>query len=331
MKEALYYKNLKDDIVQCTLCPRYCAIKNDESGDCGVRLNKDKKLYTLVYGRPCAVHIDSIEKKPLHHFLPGSKSFSIATAGCNFHCKFCQNWDISQARPEDVRSFDLSPEEVVNKAIENNCKSVAYTYTEGVVFYEYALDTMKIAKKKNIRNIIVCNGFINEEPLKEWCKYLDAANIDLKGNDKFYREMCGNARIKPVLETLKLLKKSNVWLEVTNLIIPGYNDNKEEINERCEWILNNLGNIPVHFSRFFPNYKLLDIEATPQETLIKAKEIANKIGLSYVYIGNIFINKAENTYCKCGKLLIERVGYKVVKNIVKRGCSCGEKIPGVWS
>ncbi len=332
MKEALYYKKVKDKVVQCILCPRFCVIKKGMRGNCGVRKNTKGKLYSLVYGKPCAVHVDPILKKPLSHFLPDSLSYSIGTAGCNLSCLYCQNYSISQAKPEDIPSLDMPPKAIVEDAIANDCESIAYTYTEPTIFIEYVLDTAKLAREKGLKNVIVSNGFINEEPLKELCKVIDGANIDLKGNDKFYREM-SNAKIEPVLNSLKVLKEEKVWLEITNLIIPGYNDKEKDIKERCEWIKDNLGvEVPLHFSRFFPYYKLQNIEPTPQETLKKAKEIAKKIGLKYVYIGNIFIDGAENTICsKCGKLLVERVGFDILQNnIKKRVCECGEKINGVW-
>jgi len=333
MKEALFYKKLGNK-VQCLLCPRECIIQNEKRGFCKVRENKNGKLIALVYSRPCSIQIDPIEKKPLFHFLPGHRSYSIGTAGCNLHCTYCQNWQISQSRPEDVPSLDLPPKAVVDDAILNNCKSIAYTYTEpAVTAIEYVIDTAKIARKKRLKNVIVSNGFINEEPLKDLCKYIDAANIDLKGNAEFYKKMTG-AWIEPVLNSLKILKEKNVWLEVTNLIVPGYNDTDKELRQRCEWIKENLGeDVPLHFSRFFPYYKLTNIIPTPQGTLEKAKEIAIKTGLKYVYIGNIFIDGAENTYCsKCKTLLIERRGFEIIQNNIKRGgkCKCGEKIAGVW-
>lgn len=332
MKEALFYKKSKDKIVQCQLCPRNCVIKENTRGNCGVRENKKGKLFSVVYGKPCSANVDPIEKKPIFHFLPGHKSYSIATAGCNFHCLYCQNWQISQARPEDVPSLKMPPKAVVDDSILNDCKSIAYTYTEPTIFYEYMIDTARLAIDKGLKNVIVSNGFINEKPLKELCKYIDATNIDLKGNADFYKNVTG-AWIEPVLNALKILKENNVWLEVTNLIIPGYNDSDKELKERCEWIKKNLGSdVPVHFSRFFPYYKLTNIEATSQQTLEKAKKIAEKVGLKFIYIGNIFIEKAENTNCpKCGNLLVERYAFDILQNNIKKGkCKCGEEIAGVW-
>lgn len=331
IKESKYYKVLKDDIVQCTLCPKFCTIRNNERGNCGVRINKSGVIYSLVYSKPCSIAIDPVEKKPLHHFIPGSTIYSIGTAGCSLHCLFCQNFTTSQAKPEDIPYIDLPPEEAVKDAIANGCKSIAFTYNEPTIFFEYALDTMKLAKKARIKTVIVSDGFINPGPLKEWCKYLDAANIDLKAfNEKFYKEIC-DARLKPVLESLKILKENNVHIEITTLLIPGLNDNFKEIEEMCKWIKDNLGNIPLHFSRFFPMYKMLDKEPTPLIILIKAARIAKKY-LDFVYIGNVQTEEMNNTYCpSCKKILIERIFYQVIQNKIKGGkCECGQEIPGIW-
>ena len=335
MKEALYYKKLKNNIVRCQLCPRFCVIKENEIGNCHVRKNIKSKLFSLVYGKPCSAAVDPIEKKPFFHFLPGSKSYSIATVGCNLHCLQCQNYSISQAYVEDVPSLDLSPEEIVKDALANGCKSISYTYTEPAsTVIEYVIDVAKLAKKKDLKNNIVSNGYINPEPLKELCKYIDAANIDLKGNEKFYKEICGDVRLNEILNSLKILYKNKIHIEITNLIIPGYNDSEKEIKRMLEWIKENLSlDIPIHFSRFFPYYKLNNIPPTPEKTLEKAKKIAENLGFKYVYIGNIFIDKAENTYCpKCKKLLIERCGFDILQNnITKNKCKfCDGLITGVW-
>lgn len=287
MKESLHYKKLKNNNVQCQLCPRFCTIKPGNIGDCKVRKNEKGTLYSLVYGKPCSVAVDPIEKKPFYQFMPGKPVFSIGTAGCNFHCLFCQNWDISQVTPDNVPSIDLSPEKVVEKAIDTGCEIIAYTYNEPTVFFEYALDTAKIAKKKGLKNVIVCNGFINPKPLEDWCKYIDAANIDLKSfNPSFYEKYCFG-KLEPVLESLKILKKNKVWLEITNLIIPGLNDDLKMIEEMCKWIAKELGkDVPVHFSRFHPCYNMLDKEITPKETLFKIKKVAEK-HLENVHLGNI--------------------------------------------
>jgi len=331
MKEAMFYKKLKDKKVQCNLCPHNCTINEDDTGKCNVRKNIKGKLYSLVYNKPCAIQVENIEKKPLYHFLPGSKVLSIGTFGCQLDCWNCQNNNISQANPEKYQINEVSAEEIVKLSEENNCKSIAYTYTEFTVFYEYALDIAKLAKKKGIKNVIVSNGYINEKPLKELCKYIDGANIDLKSLDNnFYKKYCG-ARLSPVLNSLKILKEKKVYFEITNLIIPEMNDKKKDIERLVKWINENLGNVVLHFSRFFPMYKLQD----KNETSIKTMEIASKIGskyLDYVYLGNI--GKENNTYCKkCKKLLIQRKGYDIGRINIKKGkCTgCSNKITGVWS
>lgn len=288
MKKALHYEKLDENKVRCLICPRNCIIKENDFGFCKARQNKKGILYSMVYAAPCSVNIDPIEKKPLYHFLPGTKTFSVGTTGCNLRCKFCQNWQISQALPSEVPFVKLSPSQVVKQALDSGCKSIAYTYTEPAVFYEYVIDIAKLAKKKGLKNIIVSNGFVNQKPLKEMCKYLDAANIDLKSfSDEFYRKYTG-AWLEPVLESLKTLKKEKVWLEITNLIIPGLNDDMKMIEKMCKWIKKELGeDVPIHFSRFFPNYLMQDIEPTPKETLFKAEEIAKKVGLKHVYLGNV--------------------------------------------
>ncbi|MCD6521865.1 AmmeMemoRadiSam system radical SAM enzyme [Candidatus Calescamantes bacterium] len=333
--EAEYYIPLENGMVQCTLCPRYCIIPPGGRGFCTVRVNRRGKLYTLVYSHPCAVHVDPIEKKPFFHVLPGTKAFSIATAGCNLRCLFCQNWYIAQRPPERVKSYNLSPEVIVRKAKEMGCKSIAYTYTEPVVFFEYMKDCCKLAKNYGIKNVVHTAGYINPEPLRELCRYVDAVNVDLKGfRQEFYDKLCWGGRLEDVLRTLKILKEEGVWIEVTNLIIPTYNDNPNDIRRMCEWIKNNLGeDVPLHFSRFFPMYKLVKLSPTPVSTLERAYKIAKEVGLKYVYLGNVPGSPYENTYCpKCGKVLIKRVGYVVLENNIKDGrCPyCGEKIPGVW-
>ncbi|MFH1691694.1 MAG: AmmeMemoRadiSam system radical SAM enzyme [Candidatus Omnitrophota bacterium] len=332
--EASYYLKLDDGQVNCVLCPRRCIISSGNRGFCGVRENKKGTLCSLVYGKPCSLHIDPIEKKPLFHFLPGAKAFSIATVGCNLRCKFCQNWQISQARPEDVKAVSLSPEELVEKVKQSGAPVIAYTYTEPTIYYEYMFDTARLAKKAGIKNVMHSAGYILEEPLRKLCPYLDAANIDLKGfNNKFYAEMTLGS-VDDVLRTLKILRQEGVWLEVTILLIPGLNDNMEEIKKMCEWIRDNLGpQTPVHFSRFWPIYKLANLSPTPLATLEAARNIALRVGLKYVYIGNIATKEAQDTYCpRCGKKVVERSGYIVTAIHIADGkCEyCGEKIEGVW-
>ena len=331
MKEALFYKR-KDSKIQCTLCPKICIIPESKIGFCSVRKNIKNKLYSLVYAKPVSVAIDPIEKKPLYHFLPNSTSLSIGTIGCNLECKQCQNWEIARAEPNNIPNQQMSPEEVVQKALESNCKSISYTYNDPIVFYEYVLDTAKLARKNKLKNIIVSNGFINEEPLKKWCRYIDAANIDLKGSDKFYKSTT-TGWIEPVHNTLKILKKNNIWLEITNLIIPTLNDKENDIKDLCNWIKENIGSsTPLHFSAFHPCYKLLNLGRTPPATLIKAKAMAKEVGIDYVYIGNIKTEQ-NNTYChKCNKLLIERDYFQIQQNNLKNNkCTCKVTIPGIWN
>ncbi len=333
MKEAMFYEKHGNKSVQCRLCPRNCIINENKRGNCRVRENRQGKLFSLSYASPCAAAVDPIEKKPLFHFLPGTYAYSIGTAGCNLHCKFCQNWSTAQAFPEDVISEHAEPKDVVNAAVKAGCKSIAYTYNEPIVFYEYALDTAKLAKKKGLKNVIVSNGFIQQEPLVELCKYIDGANIDLKGfTDDFYRKTT-TAWLEPVLETLKTINKKKTWLEITNLIIPKHNDSMNTIKKMCEWIVKELGNnVPIHFSGFYPAYNMKSTSPTPVSTLTKAYDVAKKSGINHVYIGNVRAEKESSTYCpKCGELAIERKWFEVSKNNLKSGkCQCGEKILGVW-
>lgn len=320
-------------MVKCELCPWLCNIQPDKRGSCGVRQNMNGKLVSLVYARPCAVHVDPIEKKPLYHFLPGARAFSIATIGCNFFCGFCQNWQISKADAGDInkRFEELMPEKVIELCKQNDCKIMSYTYTEPTIFYEYMLDTAKLARKQGIKNTMVSNGYINEGPLKELCRVMDGANIDLKAfTNEFYQKVC-KGKLEPVLNTLKILKQEGVWVEVTNLIVPGLNDDFEKIEEMCKWVSENLGrDVPIHFSRFHPDYKMSDKEPTPIETLEKAKKIAEKY-LDYVYLGNI--GGESNTLCpKCKAVVIQRSFLGDSKNKTKKGkCpKCSHKIAGVW-
>jgi len=334
LKEASFYTKLDNKNVQCQLCPRRCFIPPGKRGYCEVRENREGTLYTMVYSKPVAIHLDPIEKKPLFHFLPSTSAFSVATAGCNLSCKFCQNWEISQARPEEVEYFDITPEALVERAVASGSPTIAYTYTEPTIFYEYMLETAKLARAKGIRNIMHSNGYINEEPLRQLAKYLDAADIDLKGfSDEYYAKFT-EGTLDPVLRSLKILKEAGVHIEITNLILPGYNDDEASIRKMCLWIKENLGpDVPLHFSRFFPMYKLTSLNPTPLATLEKARQIAMDSGLRYVYIGNLVGNPAENTYCpRCKKLIIERKGYFVLQNKIRDGkCSfCQEEIAGVW-
>lgn len=334
-KLSPYFTSLGGGEIQCELCPHRCRVSKGKRGLCRVRENREGKYYSLVYGNPCALHLDPIEKKPFFHVLPGTGSYSLATAGCNFQCKFCQNWEISQASPEDIYSLDVSPEMVVRMAKEVNANSVAYTYVEPTIFFEYMLDIGQLVKKSGLLNVYHSNGFINPKPLGDLCRILDAANIDLKGfTDKFYHELC-SGELHPVLETLKTLKKGKVHLEITNLIIPTKNDDTSSLREMCLWIKKELGtDTPVHFSRFYPLYKLKNLPPTPVSTIEKALQIAQSAGLEYVYIGNVPGHKAENTFCpKCKRLIIQRTGFMVGDIHLRNGkCAyCGKPIPGIWS
>ena len=330
----MFYNMYMGKSVKCELCPTECVLKDYQIGGCRVRINKGGVLYSLVYGKPCAVAVDPIEKKPFFHFLPATTAFSIATAGCVLSCKFCQNWQISQARPEETDNYNLMPEDVVRKAIFYGCRSITYTYTEPTIFYEYMFDTARIAKSLGIKNTMHSCGYINEKPLKNLSPYMDAADVDLKAfTEDFYSRICGG-KLKPVLDSLIMLKREGVWLEITNLVIPTLNDDMKEIKEMCRWIVRYLGpDVPLHFSRFFPYYKLKELPPTPLQTIKEARTVAMDAGLKYVYIGNIR-SEAENTCCsKCKKILIERIGYFVKQNTISGGkCSyCGTVIPGIWS
>jgi pyruvate formate lyase activating enzyme len=333
MKEAYLYKKLLDKKVQCRTCAHYCVLVPGERGKCGVRENINGKFYTLNYGKAIAINIDPIEKKPFYHFLPGSQSLSIATVGCNFTCLFCQNWEISQAfkKAKEIPGEYVPPERIVEMAIDNKVSSISYTYTEPTIFLEYALDTMKLAKKAGLKNNFVSNGFMSEESAKSVIPYLDAINIDIKGfTENFYQKICGG-RLKPVLDTAKLMKKSGVWVEIATLVIPTLNDDEKTFEGIAKWIFENLGpETPWHISQFCGaiSWKLQHILDTPVETLEKAIEIGKKVGLKYIYIGNIPGHKAENTYCpKCGKLVISRVNYFVHRYDKNRKCpKCGTSL-----
>ncbi|MDP2831100.1 MAG: AmmeMemoRadiSam system radical SAM enzyme, partial [Candidatus Omnitrophota bacterium] len=313
---ARYWQKVRENIVQCLLCPRKCVLDAGQRGFCTVRINKGGNLYTLGYGNPVAINIDPIEKKPFFHLAPGEPVFSLAVAGCNMRCLFCQNWQISQSKPDETQNYSLSPEEVVNLAVKNNCKFIAYTYTEPTVFYEYMLDIAKFARQKGIKNTMHTCGYINPEPLRELLKYMDAVNVDLKGfTEEFYAKIGMFAQLKPVLDTLKIIKEEGVWLEITNLLIPGFNDDPVKVKEMCVWIKDNLGDeVPLHFSRFMPNFKLKNLPPTPMEKLEEAYKIAKDSGIKYVYIGNVPGNRAENTYCPhCGKIVVSRTGYRILE------------------
>jgi len=306
--------------IQCQLCPKLCVIEPGQSGECRVRINIDGVLRTVVYGYPCSIHVDPVEKKPLFHFLPSTNILSLATVGCNLHCRNCQNWEISQANPEDTRAIFCPPEKLVQLTGQSRCLSLPYTYTDPIIYYEYTYDTAKLAKQANIRNVLVTAGYINEEPWKQLLQYIDAANIDLKAiSDDFYRQVC-SATLKPVQKALVLARAGGILVEVTNLIIPTLNDKPEQIRELARWVRANLGgDTPMHFSRFFPRYKMRNLPPTSLKTLDLAREIAMSEGLNFVYIGNISSKEGQNTYCPdCKALLIERSGYTILQKAQRR-------------
>ncbi len=335
VKEAMLYEKLEDDLVHCFLCNHHCRIKPDHFGFCNVRKNEAGALKTLVYAEVIASGADPVEKKPLYHFLPGSCSYSIATVGCNFKCGFCQNWQISQAAKKDLNKFpgrNLGPKSIVEKALEGNCKSISYTYTEPTIFFEYAYDTAKAAKEKGLYNIFVTNGYMAKEAIDEINPYLDAANVDLKSfSNDFYKKVC-QGRLQPVLDSIAYMKNLGIWVEVTTLVVPGQNDSEEELSQIAEFIGEAGKDTPWHISRFHPAYKDLDNRPTSEEILQKAEDIGKKAGLHYVYLGNL--RRPSNTVCPgCKKIVIERELFTTGKiNLSGGNCSfCGRPIEGVFS
>jgi pyruvate formate lyase activating enzyme len=334
VKEALLYEKLGKNSVCCYLCAHYCKIANQKFGFCGVRQNNGGVLYTYAYGKVIAAHVDPIEKKPLYHFLPHSTSFSVATIGCNFHCGFCQNWQISQANSRDGNSFgqELAPQEIVNEALRNKCKSISYTYTEPTIFFEYAFETAKLAKAGGLYNNFVTNGYMTKGALLMIKPYLDAANVDLKFfNDNSYHKICA-ASLQPVLDSIRLMKELGIWVEITTLVVPGENDSEEELKAITKFIASVDKDIPWHVSRFHPDYKFSDHEATPQETLKRAEDLGRKAGLTYIYVGNAH-GWGNGTHCpSCKKLLIKRRIFSVLEYNIKQGrCSfCNTAIPGIF-
>lgn len=336
MKEAGFYEMLDDEKVQCRLCAHECVIVPGKRGICGVRENRNGILYSLVYGRIISQHVDPIEKKPLFHFLPGTRAYSIATVGCNFQCLHCQNYEISQfprLYESEIIGEDVTPEELIRKVKASRSESIAYTYTEPTIFSEFAYDTAVLARREGIRNVFVSNGFMTEASARAMATVLDADNIDLKSfSDAFYRKVC-KARLQPVLDTIILMKQLGVWVEVTTLVIPGLNDSDEELKDIAAFIKGVGPEIPWHVSAFYPTYKLLDRPRTTASQLQRAREIGLEAGLRYVYTGNIPGDRGENTYCPaCGELLIQRIGYTIRRNVLQEGrCpKCTAPIEGVW-
>jgi len=333
-READFYHRLDGELVACDLCPRRCVIAPGQRGFCRVRENRDGSLYSIVYGKPCTVNKEPIEKAPFFHFLPGRQRITLATAGCNQACKYCQNWELSQARPEELQSYDLSPSEVVSLAVKEKAPIICFTYTEPVVFYEYMMDIARLARAEGIRTAVVTGGYVNPEPLKQLCSAVDAIKIDLKGfTPDFYRNVCGST-LEPVLEACRIVSQSGTHLELVNLVVPALNDDTVTMRRMCRWIRDNVGDtVPVHFTRFHPEYRLQNSPPTPAATLDRAVSIAKAQGLRFVYVGNVPGSPAENTYCPaCGKMLVRRSGYSVAENSIRDDkCSfCSEHIAGVW-
>jgi pyruvate formate lyase activating enzyme len=333
--EALFWEPLSENRVKCQLCPRACEVADVERGYCGVRENQGGRYQTLVYGALCSANVDPIEKKPLFHYLPDTQAFSIATAGCNMECKFCQNWQISQFRPEQVESVLVKPDELVRTCQSRRCPTIAYTYSEPVIFYEYMHAVARLGRAQGVGSVMISNGYIQEKPLRELCRHLTAVKIDFKAfTEKFYAETCAG-ELKPVLSTLETLKDIGIWFELVILIVPTLNDSPDEIKQKSEWVLTHLGpDVPMHFTRFHPTYRITNLPQTPVSTLESCRKLALETGVHYVYAGNVLMHPGENTYCHhCQNELIRRVGFQVTSNRIAGGqCpKCGTRIPGVWS
>jgi len=332
--EAKFYQKLQNKKIKCKLCPRECTVGDRERGYCGVRENHGGTYYTLVHSRVCAAHIDPIEKKPLFHYLPGTLAFSVATAGCNVNCKFCQNWDISQVRPEQVPADYAPPKLVAELAKQHNCPTIAYTYSEPVIFREYLMDAADAGHEAGVRSVVVSNGYMQEEALKTAYGKMDAVKIDLKSFTESYYKDVVVGELKPVLDSLVTLRKMNKWTEIVYLVVPTLNDSDSEFRGLARWIKTNLGaDVPIHFTQFHPEYLLKNLPITPVPTLERAKAIADAEGLHYVYIGNVPGHPAQNTYCpKCQRMLVERVGFTASRMLIRKSSCpfCGQPIPGVW-
>lgn len=335
LHEAKFYEPLAGGRVRCTVCPRGCIVADKGRGYCRVRENRGGKYYSLVYGKPCAVHIDPIEKKPFFHVYPGSKAYSLATVGCNFCCKFCQNWDISQASPEDAKAPFRGPDDIVSAAKQSGARTMAFTYTEPVVYCEYMSDCAAAGKKAGIESVMVSNGFITAEALKSALPFLKAVKIDLKSfSQSFYADIC-EGQLQPVLDTLQRLAKSGIWYEIVVLLIPTLNDSPDEIKRMSAWIVKELGqDVPLHFSRYHPMYKIRNIAPTPLDTLRRARQIAREQGVRFVYIGNVPGEESQNTVCPfCKAMLIRRYEYSILENNIAAGCckKCNKPIAGIWN
>jgi pyruvate formate lyase activating enzyme len=334
-REASWYRKLGENRVECQLCPQKCTVADAERGTCGVRENRAGTYYTLVHSLACSVHADPIEKKPFFHVLPGERALSYATAGCNVECKFCQNWEISQFRPEQVRAYYLPPDALVDLSKKARAKLTAATYSEPVVFWEYVRDAARAARQAGLRPTVVSNGYIQEQPLREVLPLLTAVKVDLKSfRESFYQQQL-RGHLEPVLKALQVIVEHKVWLEIVVLLIPTLNDSEEELRDLCKWVRSKLGaHVPVHFTRFHPTYRLTDLPPTPVKTLERAWDIGKQQGLDFVYLGNVPGHGKESTYCPgCGTLLIRRLGFQVLENLLNHdSCpKCNQKVPGVWS
>lgn len=335
-QEGFLYKKLNNGNVICGICPNRCVLAPGDRSVCRSKVNLHGKLYSLTYGNPCAINTDPIEKKPLFHFLPRTKTFSMATTGCNFRCLNCQNWEISQAKPEEVVAYarELYPVDVITAAQKSHAQSIAYTYSEPITFFEYMIDTARLARENGLHNLWVSNAYINKKPLLELCKVLDGASLNIKSfDDAIYRKLNGG-RLKPVLNTFRTLHEQGIHFELINLIVPGYTDNEDMVKAMSRWILENVGpDYPLHFIRFFPHYKLDRLPPTPVSTLARFRKLAMQQGIRYVYVGNVARHEGNHTYChSCKKLLIERQGYFIpTYNLAGSRCKfCDTQIPGVW-
>jgi len=333
--EAKFYQKLENRKIKCKLCPRECNVGDKERGYCGVRENRGGAYYTLVHSRVCAAHVDPIEKKPLFHYLPGTVAFSIATAGCNVNCKFCQNWDISQSRPEQIPADYAPPQRIAAIAKQNNCPTIAYTYSEPVVFSEFLMDTADAGHEAGVRSIVVSNGYIQQDALQQAYGKMDAVKIDLKSFSESYYAKVVTGQLKPVLDTLVTLRKMGKWTEIVYLVVPTLNDSDAEFRGLAQWVKANLGpDVPLHFTQFHPEYLLKNLPITPVPTLERAKAIADAEGLHYVYIGNVPGHPAQNTYCpQCRKMLVERVGFTASSLLIGKDGACPfcrHQIPGIW-
>ncbi|HOT26868.1 MAG TPA: AmmeMemoRadiSam system radical SAM enzyme [Candidatus Ozemobacteraceae bacterium] len=333
-RDAMYWSRTANGLIRCELCPRFCTLKPFERGLCRARISLENRLGTLVYGRPCSAAIDPIEKKPVFHFLPGSTAFSIATAGCLFGCRYCQNWQISQIGPEECEFYDLPPGRVVAEALANKCRSIAYTYTEPTIFYEYMLDTSKAARAAGLANIMISCGYINPEPLRELLPWLDVMKVDLKGfTERFYRSVCGGT-LAPVLSTIERLAGSKTLVDIVTLVVPTLNDDPVTCSAMFRWLVEHAGpDISLFLSRFMPTYRLRSLPPTPPDTLERLRELAMQAGLRYVYLGNIPGHEGESTFCPgCKKRVVERFGYSIGEMHIRNGaCAfCGTAIPGRW-